>query len=119
LLTGHNTGCAAVPHSNNPFLREHRFPDIRGLAIALSGDIKVDLEESIAVRSAASLVVSGGRTPAPVFDQLQQESLDWRRVTVTLADERWVATTDGASNERLVRTHLLRGKAANAHFLGL
>jgi 6-phosphogluconolactonase/glucosamine-6-phosphate isomerase/deaminase len=41
---------------------EHRFPDAGGLAHALSGEIQVDLQEAIAMRGAASLVVSGGRT---------------------------------------------------------
>ena len=46
------------------WVHEHRFPDPQALAHALAGEIKVDLEEAIAARGAASLVVSGGRTPA-------------------------------------------------------
>ena len=45
------------------WVHEHRFPDSLALAHALSGEIKVDLEEAIAARGVASLVVSGGRTP--------------------------------------------------------
>ncbi len=45
------------------WVHEHRFPDRQALAAALAGEIKVDLEEAIAARGAASLVVSGGRTP--------------------------------------------------------
>jgi 6-phosphogluconolactonase len=85
----------------------------------LSGEIKVDLEEAIQVRGAASLVVSGGRTPVRLFEQLRAEKVDWRQVWVTLADERWVETTNPASNERLVREHLLVDAASNAHFVGL
>ena len=48
------------------WVHEHRFPDSLALAAALAGEIKVDLEEAIAARGAASLVVSGGRTPAQV-----------------------------------------------------
>ena len=43
------------------WVHEHRFPDREALAAALAGEIKVDLEEAIAARGAASLVVSGGR----------------------------------------------------------
>src|SRR6185312_8806053 len=40
-------------------------------------------------------------------------------VWVTLTDERWVDVHSSASNERLVREHLLRNAAAGAQFLGL
>jgi 6-phosphogluconolactonase len=101
------------------WVHEHRFPDATALTHALSGEIKVDLEEAIQVRSVASLVVSGGRTPMRLFDQLCSEQLDWKHVWISLADERWVDTNNAASNERLVREHLLTQRAADAHFVGL
>ena len=101
------------------WVHEHRFPDSLALAHALSGEIKVDLEEAIAARGQASLVVSGGRTPARLFEQLRGEALDWSKVWVTLADERWVETNSPASNEKMVRETLLTGPAAAAHFVGL
>lgn len=101
------------------WVHEHRFPDAVALSHALSGEIKVDLEEAIQVRRVASLVVSGGRTPVRLFEQLRTEKLDWSRVCITLADERWVETSDPASNEGLVRKHLLADQAATARFIGL
>lgn len=101
------------------WVHEHRFPDATALAHALAGEIKVDLEEAIGVRGAASLVVSGGTTPQRLFGVLSAETVAWEKTWVTLADERWVDTTDKASNERLVREHLLVNDAANAHFVGL
>jgi 6-phosphogluconolactonase len=101
------------------WVHEHRFPDRQALAAALAGEIKVDLEEAIPARGAGSLVVSGGRTPALMFRRLSEEKLDWTRVWVTLADERWVETTAEASNERFVRESLLIGPAAAAHFVGM
>jgi 6-phosphogluconolactonase len=65
------------------------------------------------------MIVSGGRTPVRLFEQLREEKLDWSQVWITLADERWVETTSEASNERLVREHLLVGPAAAARFVGL
>ncbi len=70
-------------------------------------------------RPAASLVVSGGATPYPMYAQLAQHKLDWSRVQITLADERWVATDHADSNERRVRASLLRHGAAAARFIGL
>lgn len=101
------------------WVHEHRFPDSLALAHALSGEVKVDLEEAIAVRKTASLVVSGGRTPRLFFQQLSAEPLPWDQVWVTLADERWVDTTSTDSNERFVRATLLTGKAQAAHFVGM
>jgi 6-phosphogluconolactonase len=101
------------------WVHEHRFPDAVALSHALSGEIKVDLDEAIQVRGTASLVVSGGRTPVRLFAQLRDEKVDWKNVWITLADERWVETTVAASNERFVREHLLVGAAADAHFVGL
>ncbi|WP_205438326.1 6-phosphogluconolactonase [Edwardsiella tarda] len=85
----------------------------------LADDIAACLRQGIAARGQASLVVSGGRTPLGLFACLSQQALDWSRVTITLADERWVAPQDEASNERLVREHLLQGAASAARFIGL
>src|SRR5262245_47614502 len=101
------------------WVHEHRFPDALALAHALSGEIKVDLEDAIAARGGASLVVSGGRTPAMLFKQLRAEKLDWPKVWITLADERWVDAAQPESNERFVRETLIAERAASAHFVGL
>ena len=101
------------------WVHEHRFPDATALAHALVGELKVDLEEAIGARKSASLVVSGGRTPTRVFQQLRAEKIDWKHLWITLADERWVENTSEDSNERLVREHLLVGAAAAARFVGL
>lgn len=101
------------------YVHEHRFPDAKALAHALSGELQVDLHEAIAARGAASMAVSGGRTPAVLFKQLSNEKLDWQKVWITLVDERWVDTNSDASNERLVKETLLQGGAAQAHFIGL
>jgi 6-phosphogluconolactonase len=98
---------------------EHRFPDTQALISALAGEIRVDLEEAIAARGMASLIVSGGSTPLPLFRQLRHEHLDWSKVWIGLADERWVDASDPQSNERLVRDELLKENAASAHFVGM
>ena len=100
-------------------LNEHRFADATALAGVLAEQIKVDLQEAIAQRGSASLVVSGGRTPLPLFAQLRSQVLDWKNVWITLADERWVDVSSDTSNEHLVRQHLLVDRAASAHFVGL
>ena len=64
-------------------------------------------------------MVSGGRSPLALFERLSSVALDWRRVGITLTDERWVEPSSSDSNERLVREHLLRSAAASADFIGL
>jgi 6-phosphogluconolactonase len=90
---------------------------------ALSRDvasgIAANLARAIAERGAASLVVSGGRTPVKLFEQLRLQTIDWSRVCVALADERWVEPTDAGSNEKLVRDVLLKDRAVGARFSGM
>ncbi|MEO7917534.1 MAG: 6-phosphogluconolactonase [Dokdonella sp.] len=62
------------------------------------------------------LLVSGGTTPKPVFDQLAQTDLDWSRIVIGLVDDRDVSADEDGSNQRMVRERLLRGRAAAARF---
>jgi 6-phosphogluconolactonase len=96
-----------------------KFADANLLARALCGQLAASLNSAIAVRGLASLVVSGGKTPVKLFELLRAERLDWSRVCVALADERWVDSADPASNEKLVRDILLQESAAAARFIGL
>lgn len=98
---------------------ERRFDDRDTLAATLATDIAALLRAALDDRETASLVVSGGSTPAPMFRALSSAALPWDRVTVTLADERWVPADADDSNERLVRENLLQGPAAAARFVGL
>jgi 6-phosphogluconolactonase len=96
-----------------------RFADLESLSRALASEVDAALSEALRTRGIASLVVSGGRTPAKLFEVLRARPLEWDRVCVALADERWVEPTDAASNEKLVRDTLLKERAAVARFLGL
>lgn len=68
---------------------------------------------------AACLVLSGGRSPVPFLEKLASENLDWAKVTVSLADERWVPVEHADSNAGLLARHLFKGAAAKARFVGL
>lgn len=83
------------------------FSDKATLATHLAHDVAAMLRAGIAERGAASLVVSGGSTPRPFFEALRQTPLEWDKVVITLADERWVDADHADSNEKLVREHLL------------
>jgi 6-phosphogluconolactonase len=95
------------------------FPDGAALAPAFADWTAERLNEAIAARGLALLVVSGGKTPTRYFEALSSRDLDWRRVAVTLADERRAPDDSPRSNARLVRETLLQGKAAKAQFCPL
>src|SRR5277367_3869390 len=96
-----------------------KFETSDALARALAAQIAASLAAAVAARGLASLVVSGGKSPLRLFELLREEKLDWSRVCIALADERWVDTSGPDSNEKLVRDQLLRGPAAAARFHGL
>jgi len=95
------------------------FENASALDIALSEKVSGLLEASIETQGSASLVVSGGRTPMGFFHLLSQHVLDWSKVTVLLADERWVDADHADSNEKLVRENLLINEASQANYLAL
>ena len=96
------------------------YPDREMLALSLANKIAGQLAQHLRINDTASLCVPGGTTPGPVFDTLSgTEQLDWSRVTVFLNDERWVDGDHPRSNSRLLRRHLLTGKAAGAHYIDL
>src|SRR3984885_182132 len=105
------------PTNSGPAVQN--FADAETVSRELATRIAATLGAAIGARGLASLVVSGGRSPVRMFEILRAEELDWSRVCVALADERWVDPTDPASNERLVRDVLLKERAAAARFLGL
>jgi 6-phosphogluconolactonase len=96
-----------------------RFADVESLSQQLAAQIAKSLNAAIDTRGSASLVVSGGRTPVRLFEILRSQNLDWARVRIALADERWVDPQNPESNERLVRDNLLKDRAVSARFLGL
>ena len=97
-----------------PHLTLHTAVDAVELAHELASWVAQRLREGLRTRGQALLVVSGGSTPTPFFEALSEMTLEWSRVRITLADERWLPPTHADSNARLVRTHLLRGRAAVA-----
>lgn len=96
-----------------------QFENTSALDNSLSAEVSERLRDAIEKYGKASLVLSGGRTPMGFFHQLSQQVLDWQKVTVTLADERWVDNNHPDSNEKLVRENLLINEAHCAQFLSL
>lgn len=88
------------------------------LDAALAARIVGDLVGASAA-AAASLALSGGRTPLGLFAQLSAAALPWPHIAVTLVDDRWLPEDHADSNAGLVRRALLRDRAASARWLPL
>jgi 6-phosphogluconolactonase len=98
---------------------EHSFGSVADLSAALAADVTQRLQQALAERGNATLAVSGGKSPVPVFAALRQQPLNWSQVTVLLVDERVVPHTHADSNTALVHQHLLQDQAAAARFVTL
>lgn len=86
---------------------------------ALADNISQILQSAINSKGKASIAVSGGSTPKGFFKALSNKSIDWKKVTITLADERWVDINSEDSNTRLVHENLLQNNASSAKFFHL
>ncbi len=95
------------------------FDDGEAAAIALAAAVEARLREGLARRGRASLAASGGSSPKRLYEILSQADLDWSRVTIVLADERWVEPGLAGSNESFLKTHLVTRRASQAAFIGL
>lgn len=98
---------------------ERFYSDVQTLDEALAQDVADLLRASIEDKNCAILGVSGGSTPLQFFKLLSEQDLDWGKVTVTLADERWVPPGHADSNHLLVKENLIQNKAEKAYLLPL
>ena len=100
-------------------ISEHQFENREAMLTALCQVFIDDIEQTLARQSSATLLLSGGSTPVPLYRSLSVAKLDWSRVHVALVDERWVDADSASSNERLLRENLLLDHAGDAHFSGM
>lgn len=100
-------------------ISEHFFTDRERLFSALVDECYSILADTIAAKQSASMLVSGGGTPRPLYQQLSSKVLDWQRVRVALVDERWVDVDHAASNESFIKETLLKNNAAPAKFIAM
>jgi len=66
----------------------HEFGNSQALVENLSKKIAKQLQQAIDKQGKASLIVSGGSTPKPLFEKLSTIDIEWSAVTVGLCDER-------------------------------
>ena len=86
----------------------HTFGSNAQLCKELAGCIASNLESAISERGKATLAVSGGTTPRPLFEALSLAPL-----------ERCVEEDHADSNARLIKQFLLQNRASTARFLSM
>ncbi len=89
------------------------FNTLEHLSGALCDRVIADLGDAVDQRGAATLVLSGGKTPLSYLPVLFAAPVAWEKVHITLSDERWVPPGHPDSNEGMVR-RLMAGTPAAA-----
>ena len=96
-----------------------QYKDRTEQASLLASLVADQLNQAIATRDQAVLVVAGGSTPKLFLNHLSKSEINWSRVTVIPSDERWVDASHPRSNDRFVRENLLINHAGCARLVSL
>lgn len=76
----------------------HKYDDKHALITGLCAEIESRLQTALTERGQASMALSGGGTPMPLYAALAETELDWSKVTAVPTDERWVPVSHAANN---------------------
>ena len=90
---------------------------LRAQSIAQS--IGKTLQSEISEYGSASLVLCGGSSPIKIFEYLNLIKIDWHFVRIFLVDDRLVEPQSEFSNQKLLKTHLLKNNAKKSIFTPL
>jgi len=82
--------------------------DAATAAAAAATHIAERLDEAVRDRGRATLAVSGGNSPKPLFRELVKTGVDWNAIHLFWADERAVGPEDEASNYAMALEYLIR-----------
>ena len=97
----------------------HSFKSREAMVEMASKQIAEAVIAAVADRGKASLMLSGGSSPRPVYEALSEMDLPWENIIIGLVDDRWIERGQAGSNETFLDQTLLRGKAKTATFIGL
>jgi len=95
-----------------------QFPDGAEAVEACGTQILAWLREAITQKGRATLAISGGSSPRPMFERFARTPFEWERVHLFWVDERGVPPSDSQSNFKFTQDSWLRPgnfPAANIH----
>lgn len=95
------------------------FAEKDALVAAAAAHITEALKSALNARGRASLILSGGSSPKPVYETLAQMDLPWDGIGISLVDERWVAPGEAGSNADFIQDCFAGTPAERAHFVPL
>lgn len=76
------------------------YDDVDGWAAGIAARLIASAQDG------GTVIVTGGSSPAPIYQRMAQANLPWDRVTLLLSDDRAVPETHNQSNLRLVKSYL-------------
>lgn len=82
------------------------FADTSRLAEAAADAIAKVLSDAVEARGEASLVLTGGTTPAAIYRALATRSVPWPQISIFFGDERAVGPDDDDSNYKMAHATL-------------
>ncbi len=94
----------------------HEFKDLADLTKAMTDAMTSRFQARFDAGQKVNWAVSGGSTPAPLFQAMSGQNLGWENVHICLVDERWVPPSHPRSNETFMREKLLVKYGALASF---
>lgn len=97
----------------------YEFSNTKECNLSLVSYLSELLKEQILLKDKVFLALSGGKSPVAFFNLLSQAKLEWKKIYISLVDERIVSLTSEDSNSALVKNHLLQNLAQNAHFISI
>lgn len=97
----------------------NEFKNKEELDLNLAKNVAAQLQQAIDLKGKASIAFSGGSTPKGFFKALSTIDIDWEKVTLTLADDRWLEESHENSNAKLIKENLMVNLAAKASFFSL
>ncbi len=98
-------------------IRERFYDDEASFNHSVESNISYLLSKAVEERGNATFLVSGGRTPASLYQSLSNIDLYWNQIQIAMVDERWVKTDDDSSNERFIRSTLLQNNAKDVNLV--
>jgi 6-phosphogluconolactonase len=86
---------------------------------SLCADLVKIIQQAIAEKGSANILLSGGSSPIHLYELLSKCDIDWSKVIIGLVDERFVEPNNDFSNEKMIRKKLIQNHASTATFCGM
>jgi 6-phosphogluconolactonase len=90
-------------------IQKIQFSDSQEWLRKITEDFQKITDQAISVRGKAHVALSGGSTPKPFYNHLNQTGIVQKQIAWWLGDERWVPVSNDLSNEKMIRESLGKG----------